>query len=261
MLRWLLYPLIAYLLLLGFLWVMQERMLYMPNTPSRALEASPADRGWDYEDVTLETEDGVRVHGWWLPVDSPRGSLIFFHGNAGNISHRLASLSIFRDLGLSVLIIDYRGYGESEGSPSEAGFYRDAQAAWDHLRQERGVPASEIILFGRSLGAAVASGLAASLPAEDSAGAVILESPFRSVPEMAQALYPFLPARWLTRMDYDNEKHVQSIEAPLLIIHSEDDEIVPYAQGRAVYEAASSPKTFLGLSGGHNTGFFENQDR
>ncbi|MCP1728584.1 fermentation-respiration switch protein FrsA (DUF1100 family) [Natronospira proteinivora] len=257
MLRWLMIFAVAYLAVLALLWVFQNHLLYQPNMPTRDLQADPAERGWEYEDVHLSTGDGVELHGWWIPASEARASLIFFHGNAGNISHRLESIAIFRELGLSVLIIDYRGYGQSEGSPSEGGLRQDARAAWTHLREDRQIPAEDIVLFGRSLGSAVASELAR----EHQPGAVILESAFRSVPEMAQAVYPFFPARWLARMDYDNEAYVQDIQAPLLMVHSEDDEIIPYEQGRAVYETANQPKDFLTLQGGHNTGFLDSRQR
>lgn len=255
MYRLLLLALIVYALIVALSWAFQERLLYLPQVPGRDLVASPADRGWRHESVALEAADGTRLHGWWLPVAEARAGLIFFHGNAGNISHRLESLAIFRRLDLSVLIIDYRGYGQSEGKPSEAGLREDARAAWRHLREARGMPAEKIMLFGRSLGSAVASELAR----EHSPGALILESPFRSAPEMAQAAYPFLPARWLTRMDYDNEAHVQAVTAPTLVIHARDDEIIPIEQGRAVHAAAAGPKAFLELQGGHNTAFLEDR--
>lgn len=257
MLRLFIYVAIAYAIVVVLAWAMQDRLLYLRGVPTRELEATPADRGWSYETVSLRTEDGVDLHAWWLPVADARASLIFFHGNAGNISHRLESLAQFRELGLSVLILDYRGYGQSEGRPSEDGLRLDARAAWDHVRRVRDVSAERIVLFGRSLGSAVASELAREHPP----GALMLESPFRSVPAMAQAAYPFLPARWLTRMDYANEDYVREVAAPTLVVHSRDDEIIPYEQGRAVFEAAAGPKAMLTLSGGHNTAFLESRAR
>ncbi len=255
MLRLLVYAVIIYTVIVAVVWLMQDRLLYLPNMPTRELQASPADRGWEYESVNLETEDGTRIHGWWLPQPAARGTLIFFHGNAGNISHRLESLAIFRALDLSVLIIDYRGYGQSEGRPSEAGLRQDARAAWRHVWEERGIEAERIVLFGRSLGSAVASELAL----EHRPGVLILESPFRSVPRMAQDVYPFLPARWLARMDFDNEAHVREITVPTLVVHSRDDEIIPFSHGEAVYEAAAGPKDLLILRGGHNTAFMDSR--
>lgn len=247
-----------YALVVALMWAFQERLLYLPNA-GREHIATPSDRGLAWEAVTLTTEDNVALDAWWVPAPNPRASLLFFHGNAGNISHRLESIAQFQRLGLSVLIVDYRGYGRSEGSPSEAGTELDARAAWQWLRDE-GSENDEIVVFGRSLGAAVAAELAASLEEHHAApAAVILESPFRSVPELAQQLYPFLPARWLARIDYPVENYVTQISAPLLVIHSRDDEIIPFTQGEAVYQAAQAPKQLLEIQGGHNTGFLDSE--
>lgn len=249
---------IIYVLVVALMWGFQERLLYLPNA-GREHVATPADRGLAWEAVTLTTEDDVALDAWWVPAPEPRASLLFFHGNAGNISHRLESIAQFHRLGLSVLIVDYRGYGRSEGRPSEAGTALDARAAWQWLRDVVSEP-DEIVVFGRSLGAAVAAELAASLEQQQAApAAVILESPFRSVPALAQQLYPFLPVRWLARIDYPVETYVTQISAPLLVIHSHDDEIIPFAQGEAVYRAAQEPKQLLEIQGGHNTGFLDSE--
>ena len=171
----------AYLLLVAFVYVTQASMLYLPKMPGRELVAAPDAVGLDFEDITLQTSDGVSVHGWFVPGDSPR-VLLYFHGNAGNISHRLYSIKDFHDLGLSVFIIDYRGYGKSGGKPSERGLYRDGQAAWQYLTEDRGIAHENIILFGRSLGGSVAAWLAA----REKPGALIVESSFTSVPDIGQ---------------------------------------------------------------------------
>ncbi len=256
MLRLLLWVGIGYVLFTALLWAMQGNMLYQPNVGGSA-DATPSDIGLEWESVALETDDGVNLDAWWIPNEATDGVLLFFHGNAGNISHRLHSIEHFNRLGLSVLIIDYRGYGNSEGSPSEEGTALDARAAWRWLVDERNLEPQHITVFGRSLGSAVA----AELAREVSPGGVILESSFRSVPDMAQRLYPFLPARWLARFDYATEDYVRGIRAPVLVIHSPDDEIIPFAEGKAVYEAANHPKKMLEIGGGHNTGFLEYEDR
>ncbi|MCG6657583.1 alpha/beta hydrolase [Halomonas campisalis] len=258
LLRWLLWIAVVYLLVVSLAWAFQERLLYLPHV-GREHVGTPADRGLPWEEVALETEDGLTLDAWWVPAQPARGSLLFFHGNAGNISHRLDSIRQFHRLGLSVLILDYRGYGRSEGSPSEAGTALDARAAWRWMVEERGLPPEEIVLFGRSLGAAVAAELAASRDGAEQPAAVILESSFRSVPRLGQRLYPFLPVRWLARLDYDTESRVAQIEAPLLVIHSRDDEIIPFAEGEAVYRAANDPKRLLEIRGGHNTGFLDSE--
>lgn len=242
---------VAYGVLVATAWYFQSGLLYLRHVPGRSLDASPAAIGLDYEEIRIRADDGIRLHGWFVPAAQARGVLLFFHGNAGNISHRLDSLALFNGLGLSVFIIDYRGYGRSEGTPSEAGTRRDARAAWNHLVGERGIPADSIIAFGRSLGAAVAADLAR----ERRPGALIVESGFTSVPDIAQEAYWYLPARWLSRFEYATADYVRRVAAPTLVIHSEDDEIIPYHHGQAIFEAATGPKRLLTLRGGHNTAF------
>lgn len=229
----------------------QSSLLYHPNVGGRSLGATPQQIGLAYEDVELLTEDGVGLHGWFIPSDNARGTLLFYHGNAGNISHRLNSISIFNQMNLDVFIIDYRGFGQSRGQVSETGTYLDAEAAWFYLVETRGVDADRIIVFGRSLGASIAAWLAS----RHRPAALILESSFSSVPSMAQRLYPFLPAKWLARFSYDTRQYVSRIDCPLLVLHSRNDEIVPYAEGRLVFDAAPANKQFLDIRGGHNDGF------
>jgi hypothetical protein len=229
----------------------QSSLLYYPNIAGRSLDASPQHIGLAFEDVELLTEDKVRLHGWFIPSDNPRGTLLFFHGNAGNISHRLDSIAIFNRMNLDVFIFDYRGYGQSQGRVSETGTYLDAEAAWFYLDETRAIDADEIIVFGRSLGASIAAWLAS----RHRPAALILESSFSSVPSMAQRLYPFLPVKWLSNFSYDTRQYVSRIECPLLVAHSKDDEIIPYAEGRLVFDAAPTSKQFLDMRGGHNDGF------
>jgi hypothetical protein len=243
----------GYLLLLVGVYFGQSHLLYLPDLPTRELSVTPQDIGLAYEDVWLQTEDGVRLHAWYLPAAEARATLLFFHGNAGNISHRLDSLRIFHQLELSVLIFDYRGYGRSAGSPSEEGTRRDALAAWRYLTETRAVPAADLVYFGRSLGAAVASWLATQHPP----GALILESAFTSAPDMAADLYWWLPARWLTRFEYATRDYVARARCPLLVVHSPDDEIIPFHHGEAIYAAAREPKELLRLRGSHNEGFLQ----
>ncbi|XSG84192.1 MAG: alpha/beta hydrolase [Methylohalobius sp. ZOD2] len=241
----------AYGVLLAALYFGQSALLYLPNLPSRTLAATPAAIGLDYETVHFETEDRVRLHGWFIPAKKPRGALLFFHGNAGNISHRLDSVRIFHDLGLSVLIFDYRGYGRSEARPSEEGTRLDARAAWRHLTEISGIEPQRVVLFGRSLGAA----LAAWLATQTEPGALILESAFTSVPELAAELYWWLPARRLARLHYPTRDYLKDVHCPVLVIHSSEDEIIPYHHGQELYAAAHPPRAFLKLRGDHNTCF------
>ena len=237
----------AYGLLVLLVYLMQGRMLYLADVPGRALDATPDQAGMTYEDVWLRTSDGVDIHGWYINGESDR-VLLFFHGNAGNISHRLFSIRQFLDLGLSVFIIDYRGYGQSGGRVNEQGFYRDADAAWRHLTEERGFSGEQIVIFGRSLGGSVAAKLAADVEPQ----ALILESTFTSVPDAAQDIYPWLPARWLSRLRHETSEYVRDVGAPVLVVHSRDDEIIPYHHGERIYEAANEPRSMLTIRGGHN---------
>jgi len=236
----------------GGLYLVQPAMVFQPG---RVIAATPDQWGLEYEDVWLRAEDGVRLHGWYLPRPGSDRVLLFFHGNGGNISHRQASLEIFHRLGLNQLIIDYRGYGLSEGRPTEPGLYRDARAAWEHLVEERGVPPGRIVLFGRSLGGAVAANLAAQVdPA-----ALILESTFSSGRDLTRVLYPRLSWLIVRRYEFDTVARLAQVSAPVLVLHSPDDEIVPYALGRRVYGAARQPKAFQMLNGDHNGGFVRSQ--
>lgn len=246
----------VYVALGAFMYFFQSRLLYLPNIPSRAHMATPAALGLDYDSVRIDTDDGVTLDAWFVPAANARGTLLFFHGNAGNIGDRLESLAIFHRLGLNCLIIDYHGYGKSEGSPGEAQSYLDAEAAWEHLLQARGFKPEEIVIFGRSLGGGVAAWLAARVkPA-----GLILESTFTSVPDMAAKVYPFFPVRLLARIRLDAKTAVASVTAPVLVIHSAGDEIVPLGHGRALFDAAPEPKRFLELRGGHNDGFLVSRD-
>ena len=237
-----------YAMLCLALFVFQPRLVYFPM---KAMAATPAVIGLSYEDVALETAAGTTVHGWYLPGREDAHTLLFLHGNAGNISHRLDSLGLFNELGLNVLIIDYSGFGLSGGKPGEQQTYEDARLAWRHLTQSRGVAPERIVVFGRSLGAGVATWLAS----EESPGGLILESAFTSVPELAKKYYPIFPVRWLARIRYDNASRLPSVRCPVLIAHSLDDEIVPIDHGRALFALARDPKSFLEMRGSHNAGF------
>ena len=241
-----------YVAFLILVYLTQSSMLYLPGTAGREPTADPAALGLAFEDVHFATADGERLNGWLVQVPEARGTLLFFHGNAGNIGHRLDSISVFTDLGLNVFIFDYRGYGRSSGRPSEQGTYEDGAAAWRWLTRERGIAPQEIVLFGRSLGGAVAAELATRA---DAAG-LIVESCFTSVPDLGAELYPLLPVRLLSRFRYDTLAAIARVEMPLLVVHSRGDEIIPFRHGRRLFEAAREPKAFLEIAGGHNEGYW-----
>ena len=254
MLKLLLAGLACYLLLVLVVYLMQARMLYLADVPGRSLDRTPTEIGSEYRDVWIRTTDGVRLHGWNIPGDSDR-VLLFFHGNAGNISHRLESIRQFLQLGLSVLIIDYRGYGQSEGRTTEQGIYRDADAAWRYLTEINDTPEERIIVFGRSMGASAAAYLAA----RHRPLALIIESTFTSVPDIAREYYPWLPVRWLSRLQHSARDFVREVESPVLVIHSRDDEIVPFRHGEAIFAAARDPKSFLEIHGTHNDAYLRDE--
>jgi fermentation-respiration switch protein FrsA (DUF1100 family) len=206
--------------------------------------------GLQYEPVRLRTADGLDIAGWWIPAERPRGVVVFAHGNAGNVSHRLEKLRVLRGLGVSVLAFDYRGYGESGGRPSERGTYRDMDAAIDFVTRERGFPLRRVVLLGESLGGAVAVEAAS----RRKAGGLILESTFTSVPAMARLYYPWLPVRFVVTIRYDSLSRMSGVSCPVLVLHSPDDDVVPYSMGRELFAAARGPKAFADLVGGHNGG-------
>ncbi len=239
---------VAYAIFVGFFFIFQSRHIYFPE---RTLSADPRSIGLQFESVSFETADGVKLFGWFIPSQGAKGVLLFFHGNAGNISHRLGSIQIFHQLGLDVFIFDYRGYGQSEGKPTEQGTYMDAEAAWRYLVEERHVSPNEIIVFGRSLGAALAAWLAQS----HTPGVLILESAFASLPDIAARLYPYLPIRLLLRFEYNTAEYLSRVNCPVLIVHSRDDEIISFSHGRQLFEMANEPKELLEITGTHNEGF------
>lgn len=241
---------LGYAALAALLFVFQSRFIYFPEM-GREDRATPALLALPFDEVRIATADGETLHGWFVPAPDARATVLFLHGNAGSIVHRLDWLPMFQRLRLSALMVDYRGYGASTGSPSEAGTYADAEAAWRHLTEERRIPPGRIVVFGESLGGAIAAHLAARVqPA-----ALVLHSAFTSAPDLAADLYPFLPARRLTRFTYDTLTAVKASRCPLLVAHSPQDEIVPLAHGRRLHEAAPGPKQWIDLAGSHNGGF------
>jgi uncharacterized protein len=241
---------IGYAVLAAVLFLFQPRFVYYPDV-GRNIIGTPKDHGLDYESVRIDTEDGEKLHGWFVPSKDATATVLFFHGNAGNISTRLGYLLMFYRLGYNTFIIDYRGYGESSGTPSEQGTYRDAQAAWRYLTEQRNIPSNRIVLLGESLGGAVATWLAV----REKPALLVLASAFTSVADMAEAIYPFLPTHLLTRFDYNTGEYLRGVTCPVFVAHSPQDEIVPFEQGEALYASASEPKQFLELQGGHNNGF------
>lgn len=243
---------VTYVLIAGLMYSFQERLLFLPSS---ALIATPADRDLDYEDITIPTEDGERLHAWWIPATDARGTLLVSHGNAGNISGRIDVARLFHTLGLNVLLYDYRGYGQSTGQASEEGLYRDIEAVWRYAAETRGLAPERLVLLGRSLGGAPSTYLATRV----TPAMLVLDSAFTSVPDVAAHHYPFLPVRLLATLSFDSEARLPNVAAPVVVLHSPDDEVIPFSHGERLYEAANEPKAFLQLEGGHNEAFFRSE--
>jgi fermentation-respiration switch protein FrsA (DUF1100 family) len=239
----------GYLLFVAVVFFAQPRLVYLPDL-GRELGATPQSLGLAFENLELATADGERLQAWWIPRDGARGAAIVFHGNAGNISHRIDYAAMFHRLGYATLLVDYRGFGRSTGSPSEEGTYRDAEAAWRHVTGTRGFAPGQVVLLGESLGGGVATWLAMRARPR----AVVLAGVFTSVPDIGAEIYPFLPVRLLARIRYPVAGNLAHIDAPVLVAHSPADEIIPFAHGERLYAAAREPKVFLELAGGHNDG-------
>lgn len=232
----------------AYLFLQQPNMLFYPV---KEITATPTEWGLAYEQVELKLADNTKISGWYLPHPQAAKTVLFFHGNGGNISHRGNSLSVFHQLNLNVLIIDYPGYGDSEGTPSEQGLYQSADAAWHYLVSDKKVNPKDIIIFGRSLGGAVAVDLASRV----NAGAVILESTFSSVSDVADIIFPVLSEFIYLRYSFDSLNKIKKVTAPVLMIHSPEDEIIPFVLGKKLFDGIISEKKFLYIEGGHNDGF------
>ena len=243
---------VGLLMLNGLMYFQQKHMIFYPTNDEYQ---TPAQWGLDYEDVSLETADHVQLHGWFIPNPQSEQVLLFFHGNAGNISHRGHSVDIFHRLGLSVFIIDYRGYGKSEGSPGEKGLYHDARAAWRYLTEARGHDPRQILIFGRSLGGVVAAKLASEVEARG----LILESTLSSAHDFARDVFAVLSRLVVLRYDFNTVDYIQRVHYPVLVLHSPDDEIMPFHLGEKVYQAANRPKQFIRMRGDHNNGVMLSQ--
>lgn len=240
---------IAVIIFLVGIRYIERRSIYFPM---KDVISNPASVGLPYEEVYFATSDNKRLNGWYVASSKAKFTIIFCHGNAGNISHRLEKILIFYNLGLNSFIFDYRGYGKSIGAPSESGLYLDADAAYNYLIKERRISKDDIILYGESIGGAVAIDLARN----KDVGALITEETFTSIKDMAGTAYPFLPY-FIFSSRFDALSKIKNISCPKLIVHSIDDEIVPFRLGEKLFDGARPPKKFLKLRGGHNTAFLE----
>jgi uncharacterized protein len=246
---------LVYIGLVIFIYFNQSRMVYFP---SNQMETNPQAVGLNYESIKLVTKDNLELSGWFIPaVKNPEKSepsvILFCHGNAGNIGDRLDYFPIFHSLGLSTLIFDYRGFGDSNGIPTEEGTYADVDAAWRYLTIERKIPADKIIVYGESLGGAIAGYAAQQYQPQ----ALILASTFTSIRDRAQEQYPYLPIHLISKFSYNTIARLPEIKSPTLVIHSPEDKIISFHHGQDLFKAANEPKMFLKIHGSHNEGFLE----
>lgn len=240
--------LFTYFVLAAVLYFMQPRFLYRPT---QEVFSTPAEIGLQFDKVIFKSADGINLSGWYVPVDNPKFTLLFCHGNGGNIAHRLDSINIFHNLGLNCFIFDYRGYGDSHGRPSEEGTYLDAMTAYKWLTEEKEIPLDNIIIFGRSLGGSIAAYLATKVKT----GGLVVESAFTTYVDMGKEYYSYMPVRQFARFGYKTIDYIKNVHYPVMFIYSRNDEIVPYKFGLELYEAANEPKEFIEIFGGHNDCF------
>jgi hypothetical protein len=236
------------------LYLMQPQFLY---SPMREVTYTPDELGLDFEDVVFQSADGVKLTGWYVPANNSNITVLFCHGNGGNMMHCLDSTNIFYNLGLNCFIFDYRGYGESEGKPSEEGTYLDARAAYDWLVNVKKLSPNNIIIFGRSIGGSIATQLASKVAAKS----LIVESAFTSYADIGKKFYPYMPVRWFARFKYNTIDYIKNVHCPVMIIHSRNDEMVPFEFGLELYESSNEPNEFVEIYGSHNDGFLVSSEQ
>lgn len=230
-----------------FLVFSEKRLIYYP---AAEVDVTPKALGLPFEEVEIDVEPGVKLHGWFIKAakEPSVATVLFSHGNAGNIADRLDRVLRWRELDADFLLYDYRGYGRSTGSPDEEGTYRDGRAAYDYLVKGRHIDPARLILMGESLGCAVSIQLAI----ERRAAGLVIEAPFASIAQMANAIYPFLPLGSFIRTRYENVKKVPQLKMPLFVVQGTRDEVIPVAQGKMVFDAAPEPKQYLAIEGAHH---------
>ncbi|MBM3706930.1 MAG: alpha/beta hydrolase [Actinobacteria bacterium] len=276
------YIIISAFVLIGLIYLIFGLYLYFNQSkyvyfPIKKLLSTPSDYGMGYEDVFFVTSDGIKLNGWYIeqmeqkeqkkqiekkeqkeqkesPVEknNPK-TVIIFHGNGGNISYSFDLIELFYKMELNIFIIDYRGYGKSAGFPTENGTYIDALASWDYLVNEKKISHEDIIIYGKSLGGSIA----AYLSENKNPAALIIDSTFTSIKDIGSEIYPYLPVKKFFKFNYDTEKYLKNTTCPVLVIHSRDDEYIPFSHGLKLFEAAPEPKYFLEIEGDHNSGFLK----
>ena len=241
--------LISYFILILLLSLFQEKMLFIPY---KNITGTPSDLGMDFEDINFTAKDGTSLNGWFVPAQNAEYTVLFCHGNGGNISHRLDTIFLFNKLPVNFFIFDYRSYGKSNGVISEKGLYEDVAAAWNYLTENKKIAPEKIIIVGRSLGGAVA----AQAAAQHSPGGLILEAAFTSLPEIAQEKMPIFPVSWMIKYKLSTIENLAKVKCPVLIIATLDDSIIPIRHGKKLFDKAPEPKTFVELTGDHDDCYF-----
>jgi len=239
---------VIYLTIILLIYLFQSRLVFKPK---KGLHKTPSSVGLAFKQFQAISSEGNRIHGWLVPADSADVTVLYCHGNAGNISDRLETIELFHRLGINVVVFDYQGYGQSEGKPSEEATYEDASAARQFLIDELGVDEKKMIIMGRSLGGPVATRLAALY----NPAALILESTFTSAVDLGSDMYPWLPIDWLLKFEYDTQRYLRQVDVPVFMAHSVDDDVVPFKHSQELFEIAKQPKMFVKMVGSHSMGF------
>ncbi len=236
----------------GYMYYYQEKMIFQGT---REIKQTPTDFGLDYIDLTLTTSDKVKINAWYVPIANSKLTVLFFHGNTGNMGDTAVTFKMFHQIGISCLMIDYRGYGNSSGEPSESGSYLDGDAAWHYLLDEIQLKPEQVVLVGRSLGGGVATELATRYECR----ALVLESTFTTMPAIAKDVHPFMPAFWLIKHEYNNLLKIHDIKCPVLIIHSKEDKYIDISHARKLYRSLkrTSKKKFIEMTGNHGEGYIQ----
>jgi len=244
--------LLAWVMVVACLFFFQRNLMYLTdNTPPPPPQLYGIDT---LQRISLTTQDGLKLRSFYIPAqDENAGTIVLFHGNAGNIGHRVSKAGIYHLLGLGVLLVEYRGYGGNDGTPTEAGLYTDGRAAMDFLITHEKLAPEKIVIYGESLG----SGVAVQMATEYDAAALVLETPFSSTAAVASAIYPFIPARLLLKDLYDNIAKIKQIKKmPVLIVHGTADSVVPFSEGQKLFETANEPKKFIAIEGGNHNDLY-----
>lgn len=237
----------AYLVLVAVMYVFQRNLLYLPDTRAATPAASGAP---EMKEVLFRTADGLDLTSWYRQAVPGLPTLVYFHGNGGNISYRIFRVRPYLDRGYGLLLVEYRGYGGNPGSPHESGLYEDGRAAMAFVVGQ-GVPADDVVLYGESLGGGVAVRVAAEQArASEPVGALILEAPLSSVTDVAAHHYPFVPVRWLLKDRFDAVSSIKDVATPVFVIHGDDDTVAPIRFGQALFAAAQDPKESWWIPGG-----------